>query len=138
MTTCSLCLPASPEHVLWQDARCRVIDVGDPDYAGYCRVVWSAHVREMSDLTTDERVHVMAVVQGVEISLRTLLNPVKINLAAFGNQVPHLHWHVIPRFSDDPHFPDPIWATRRRSGVRRNLAREILRGEIVRHLGASA
>jgi diadenosine tetraphosphate (Ap4A) HIT family hydrolase len=29
--------------------------------------------------------------------------------------VPHLHWHVIPRFADDPHFPNPVWGERKRS-----------------------
>ena len=49
--------------------------------------------------------------------LRAELAPDKINLATLGNQVPHLHWHVIPRFADDAHFPDPVWAARRRAGV---------------------
>jgi len=49
-------------------------------------------------------------------ALRALLQPDKVNLAALGNQVPHLHWHVIPRFADDTHFPDPVWATPRRAG----------------------
>jgi diadenosine tetraphosphate (Ap4A) HIT family hydrolase len=35
--------------------------------------------------------------------------------------VPHLHWHVIPRFADDAHFPDPVWASRRRDGVRHGI-----------------
>jgi len=48
--------------------------------------------------------------------LRDTLQPDKINLASLGNQVPHLHWHVIPRFADDAHFPDPIWAAARREG----------------------
>ena len=37
------------------------------------------------------------------------MQPHKINLASLGNVVPHLHWHVIPRYSDDLHFPNPIW-----------------------------
>jgi diadenosine tetraphosphate (Ap4A) HIT family hydrolase len=39
------------------------------------------------------------------------MKPDKINLASLGNMTPHLHWHVIPRFVDDKHFPAPIWAT---------------------------
>jgi diadenosine tetraphosphate (Ap4A) HIT family hydrolase len=39
------------------------------------------------------------------------MKPGKVNLASLGNQVPHLHWHVIPRYADDAHFPKPIWAT---------------------------
>jgi diadenosine tetraphosphate (Ap4A) HIT family hydrolase len=46
--------------------------------------------------------------------LRDALAPTKINLAALGNMVPHLHWHVIARFDWDSHFPQPIWGTRQR------------------------
>jgi diadenosine tetraphosphate (Ap4A) HIT family hydrolase len=39
----------------------------------------------------------------------------KMNLASLGNQTPHVHWHVVPRFRDDRHFPGPIWATPKRA-----------------------
>jgi diadenosine tetraphosphate (Ap4A) HIT family hydrolase len=54
----------------------------------------------------------MLVVFTVEAALRELLRPEKINLASLGNVTPHLHWHVIARFRDDPHFPNPIWGAR--------------------------
>ena len=38
----------------------------------------------------------------------------KINLAALGNMVPHLHWHVIERFDWDSHFPQAVWGARQR------------------------
>ena len=57
----------------------------------------------------------MDVVFAVESVLREQLDPHKINLASLGNAVPHLHWHVIPRYADDPHFPQPIWATAERA-----------------------
>ena len=41
--------------------------------------------------------------------LRERLQPTKINLAALGNKVPHLHWHVIARFEWDSHFPEAVW-----------------------------
>ena len=113
MNSCPLCHPEN-ETVLWQDDRCRVILVDDPDYPGFCRVIWGGHVREMTDLTEPERAHLMAVVFATEEILREMLQPAKINLASLGNQVPHLHWHVIPRFTDDAHFPDPVWAVRKR------------------------
>ncbi len=50
--------------------------------------------------------------------MRELLEPEKINLASFGNMVPHLHWHVIPRFADDPHFPNSVFGARQRDGAR--------------------
>ena len=105
---CPLCAPVG-EHVLWSDAHCRVIAVDDSDYPGFCRVILHAHVMEMSDLPILERRHLMEVVNAVETSLRALMSPDKINLASFGNMVPHLHWHVIPRFRDDRHFPEPVW-----------------------------
>jgi diadenosine tetraphosphate (Ap4A) HIT family hydrolase len=51
----------------------------------------------------------MTVVFGVEEVVRALFAPDKINLASFGNMTPHLHWHVIPRWRDDRHFPEPVW-----------------------------
>lgn len=57
----------------------------------------------------------MSAVFRVEAALRAVLKPDKINLASLGNMVPHVHWHVIPRFVDDRHFPDAIWASPRRA-----------------------
>lgn len=131
---CSLCTPPEAEATLWQDTRCRVIDVAAPDYPGYCRVVWNRHTGEMSDLTGAERAHLMRVVYAAEQALRALLRPDKINLASLGNQVPHLHWHVIPRFIDDPHFPDPIWAVRRREGRARRFDADALSRELARRM----
>lgn len=131
---CPLCSPTRADVILWQDAQCRVVDVGDSDYPGYCRVVWNAHIREMSNLPPAARAHLMAVVYAVEQALIEVLRPDKINLASLGNQVPHLHWHVIPRFVDDAHFPDAIWAVRRRDERPRPLNTSTLRRELLRRL----
>jgi diadenosine tetraphosphate (Ap4A) HIT family hydrolase len=95
--------------LLWENHDCRVVRVEDADYPGFCRVIWNAHVREMTDLSSDQRRSIMDIVFGVEQVIRELFSPYKINLASFGNMTPHLHWHVIPRWSDDLHFPEPIW-----------------------------
>jgi len=118
MTTASACPLCQPENenLLWRDATLRVILVKDPDYPAFCRVILNRHVQEMTDLPLEERLRLMQAVFAVETALRELLHPDKINLASLGNQVPHLHWHVIPRFGDDAHFPDPVWAARRRDG----------------------
>jgi diadenosine tetraphosphate (Ap4A) HIT family hydrolase len=115
-TGCALCA-ARDVPALWCDDRLRVVTASDPDYPGFLRVVWSAHVREMTDLATADREHCLRAVLAVEQALRDTLRPDKINLASLGNQVPHLHWHVIPRFADDAHFPEPVWASRRRPGL---------------------
>jgi diadenosine tetraphosphate (Ap4A) HIT family hydrolase len=99
----------------------RIVSAGDADYPGFLRVIWHDHVREMTDLTPADRAHCLRVVFAVEQVLRHTLRPDKVNVASLGNQVPHVHWHVIPRFADDAHFPDPVWAARRRAGVRHSF-----------------
>lgn len=59
----------------------------------------------------------MDVVLATERALRRVVQPDKINLASFGNAVPHLHWHVIPRWRDDSHFPESIWSAAQRAGA---------------------
>jgi diadenosine tetraphosphate (Ap4A) HIT family hydrolase len=112
--TCELC-DSDGGEVIWRDGQCRVVQVTEPGYPGFCRAIWNAHVAEMTDLNEAERAGFMRVVFTVEATLRELLQPDKVNLASLGNVTPHLHWHVIPRFRGDPHFPNPIWATPVRS-----------------------
>lgn len=107
-TACELCANAGGA-ILWQSANCRVVRVEDAHYPGFCRVIWRAHVKEMTDLSAAQRSELMAVVFAVEAAVRQGFKADKINLASFGNVVPHLHWHVIPRWVDDRHFPEPIW-----------------------------
>jgi diadenosine tetraphosphate (Ap4A) HIT family hydrolase len=115
--TCVFCDSAGGE-VLWDDGFARVILVGDADHPGYCRVILNAHRKEMTELTELDRARLMKAVFTVEQLLLELLRPDKINLASFGNMVPHLHWHVIPRFADDPHFPNPVFGKKLREGAR--------------------
>jgi len=100
----------------------RVTLVDEPNYPGYVRVIWNDHVREMSELQPDERERLMKTVFAVESAQRTVLNPLKINLASLGNLTPHLHWHVIARFSDDLHFPQPVWGAPQRTPDELGLA----------------
>ncbi|NDP48132.1 MAG: HIT family protein [Sulfuriferula multivorans] len=114
MADCPLC-DVQGETVLWQDTFCRVILAGEMDYPGFLRVIVNAHIKEMSDLPFTDQEKLMRVVFAAEAALRKVMQPNKINLASLGNGVPHLHWHVIPRFEDDPHFPNPVWGVRLRN-----------------------
>ncbi len=113
---CVLCLETGGS-VLWQDEFCRVVLAGEADYPGLCRVIPNRHVMEMTDLSTAEQTRLFLVVMAVEAALREIMVPDKINLASFGNVVPHLHWHVIPRYTGDKHFPEPIWGRPQRDVV---------------------
>ncbi|MDP3744276.1 MAG: HIT family protein [Methylotenera sp.] len=113
--SCVLCIP-STQKTLWLDDFCRVVLLYDTDYPAYCRVELLDHVKEMTDLTPLNRARMMKVVFAVETALRELLNPDKINLASLGNKTPHVHWHVIPRFENDKHFPNSHWGEALRDG----------------------
>ena len=107
--TCPLCA-LKPDQLLWSGAGIQVLAVTDSPFPGYTRVIWQDHVAEMTDLSDEQRQHLMAAIYLVEQTQREQLGTTKINLAQFGNQVPHLHWHIIPRWKDDPFFPDTAWS----------------------------
>lgn len=121
---CDLCqlLEAPGAALIWGDDRVSVVAVDEAEYPGFTRVVWNAHVKEMTDLPAPDRVRVMDVVWAVESAQREVLAPEKINLASFGNMTPHVHWHVIPRYRDDAHFPNPTWAVAQRASSAEVLA----------------
>lgn len=112
---CPLCSPTN-EQPLWQNKQTRVIAVNDHPYTpAFCRVIWHEHIAEMTDLPHQKRHELMEVVYAVEHAMRSVLTPSKINLASLGNQVPHLHWHVIARFTEDAYFPDTVWHSAKNS-----------------------
>lgn len=92
----------------------RIIQASEAGFPAFYRVIWNRHVAEFSDLSASERQVCMHAVAKVEQVLRSELQPAKINLAALGNMVPHLHWHVIARFDWDSHFPAPVWGAAQR------------------------
>jgi diadenosine tetraphosphate (Ap4A) HIT family hydrolase len=105
---CELC-KVTGETPLWRGQHCRVILVEDKNYPGFCRVIWNDHIKEMTDLSISMRTEMMNIVFAVEEAVRNVMQPEKINLASLGNMTPHLHWHIIPRYADDMHFPNAVW-----------------------------
>ena len=127
---CELC-EADGGRMVLSNAFLRVVLVDEPAFPGFARVIWHAHVREMSDLDDCERARLMRAVFAVERAQRDVLKPAKINLASLGNVTPHLHWHVIARAVDDSHFPQPVWGQRQREpDPARLLEWQALRGRL--------
>ena len=119
---CELCTRPNSREI-WHDDFLYVIDASSHELPGYIRVVLNRHVKEMTDLTSNEQRHVMEVVFFIESTMRSYLKPEKINLAEFGNMTPHLHWHIIARFADDAYFPEAIWAGKIRTSNQASLNR---------------
>jgi diadenosine tetraphosphate (Ap4A) HIT family hydrolase len=135
---CELCAGTGGE-VLHRHAQYRVVLVDDPHYPGFCRVIWNTHIKEMTDLSIEDRTLFMHAVWQVEAALRETMRPDKINLACLGNMTPHLHWHVIPRYADDVQFPGPIWSEARRAPITAGLEARtallpVLRAAIIQRL----
>jgi len=77
---CDLChlLAAPGAALIWSDDRVSVVAVDEAEYPGFTRVVWNAHVKEMTDLAPADRVRVMDVVWAVESAQREVLAPEKL------------------------------------------------------------
>jgi diadenosine tetraphosphate (Ap4A) HIT family hydrolase len=113
LASCELCQNAGG-HLIWLQGGWRVIRVADEAFPAFYRVIYQRHIAEFSQLELQEQQRCMRLVAAVEGVLLSELRPTKVNLAAFGNMVPHLHWHVVARFDWDSHFPQPIWGVRQR------------------------
>lgn len=107
---CPLCQSAGGQLV-FEHSKFRVIWADEPLYPGFLRLVWQSHVREFSDLPEPDQLLCMNAVVLLERFVLQEMKADKVNLATLGNVVAHLHWHVIPRFTDDAHFPAPVWAS---------------------------
>ena len=82
----------------------------------WLKIFTKRKIKEFSEANGEER---MVIWQALDIIERTMLahfKPEKINIAQFGNYLPHLHWHIMARFKDDSFFPEPMWGEKQREG----------------------
>ncbi len=108
MSTCVLC-NEDIAQVVYKNQLFRIILPDDSLYPGFVRLILNSHYKEMTDLSISDANKVFSAIFTIEKLVRLYLNPDKINVASLGNVVPHLHWHIIPRFYNDAHYPNPIW-----------------------------
>ena len=92
---------------LW--ALSRVLLMEDANYPLLILVPARAGLRDFHDLASEDLPAMMAEIVRASRTLEALFDPVKLNVAALGNQVPQLHIHVIARRTDDPAWPKPVW-----------------------------
>lgn len=70
--------------------------------------------RELGDVPKELRARLWEVYDIVEFEMKAYYKPQKINMASFGNMLPRVHIHVMARFEDDSHFPNPMWGEKLR------------------------
>ncbi len=123
MTAATASTPPAPRCALcdgvgglavWESDWMRLVRADEALHPATYRLVWQRHVAEFTDLPRLQRLACMDALVLVEQELRAALQPHKLNLASLGNLVPHLHWHVIPRWEWDAHWPQAVWAAPQR------------------------
>lgn len=119
---CPLCHVNEASRQIWQNDSLRIVWGAEADHPCLVQVVWQAHAQEMCDLSPADKEHVMQAVFAVEAAMKAVFKPKKLNMASLGNWVPHLHWHIIPRWEDDAHWPNSIWAAKQRDASQRGVA----------------
>ena len=109
MSECELCV-TSTLPLLWQNNHFRVILVNNQNIRGYLRLELIEHVKEIHHLTPAIQSEMYKIMNIIENIVNDVYSPDKINLASLGNKTPHIHWHIIPRFTNDNFFPQSIWS----------------------------
>ena len=81
-------------------------------YRGYCILVYdNKHVTRIDQLTDREWTMLARDIHAAETAIYQSMRPEHVNIASIGMIVPHLHWHIIPRYIGDPRWGGPIWTT---------------------------
>ncbi|WP_220399675.1 HIT family protein [Filimonas effusa] len=72
-------------------------------YPGRCVVAYkNAHKEEIFELSDAERELFTKDVARVAKAVKTAFNAGKINYGAYGDKMPHIHFHIVPKYEDKP------------------------------------
>ena len=88
---------------------CRLLLMNDSTYPWFILVPERADIREVHELPDADQIRLISESSILSRWLTESFKAEKINVAALGNMVPQLHWHVIVRHTTDPAWPGPVW-----------------------------
>ncbi len=86
----------------------------EPSEIPWVKVFTKRKIKEFSECTLEEKTEIFRIIDIAEKSMLEYFNADKINIASFGNMLPHVHWHVMARFETDSYFPEPMWGKKQR------------------------
>ncbi|MBL8796805.1 MAG: HIT family protein [Planctomycetia bacterium] len=131
-TACPLCEktadPNQLSELVWEFPLSVAVLGEWQQYRGYCVLLLRKHGAELSELSEQDRRQFLDDMSLTAQAIERAFRPRKMNYEMLGNQVPHMHWHLIPRYPDDPDARQPIWGPVERAGADAVLA-DRLRGE---------
>ena len=82
----------------------------DQRFRGYCVLILDRHATELTQLEPDVAEAFYRDLLRATRAVETAMRPDKMNICLLGNTVPHLHWHITPRYVGDPRWNQPHWA----------------------------
>ena len=113
---CPFCEPRANENKYW--SKVATLSVATlylqkaQTYRGYCLLIFdSRHATRPSQLDENEWSSFCSDLYLAQQAIESVTKPDHMNVAALGNQISHLHWHIIPRYEGDSRWGGPIWTT---------------------------
>lgn len=73
-------------------------------YRGYALLLLKDHIRDLHQLPPDVQAGLFAELMRATAAVVSAYHPDKMNHLSLGNAEPHIHWHIIPRYADDPYY----------------------------------
>ena len=73
--------------------------------------------KEMSEVPELIKFEIYETLDKIEKEMLSYYKPRKINIASFGNYMPHVHWHIMSRFEEDSYYPEPMWGEKQREST---------------------
>ena len=80
----------------------------------WLKIFTHVEYKELSDMPKELRFKLYELYDIVELEMKNYYNPIKMNLASFGNMLPRVHLHVMARYENDSFFPNPMWGEKLR------------------------
>ena len=120
-----------PKNLVFYESRVSVAKLNpDQAFEGYTFLTLKWHEEEIYRLADKDRKQFLEDMSLVASALSKAFNPDKMNYELLGNSMPHLHWHLVPRYTSDPMWGRPIWAGNRRRKRLNAEVYELLTGKV--------
>ena len=80
----------------------------------WLKIFTQKEIKEFSQCNKETKIAILEALDIIEKEMLNYFKPEKINIASFGNYVPHVHFHIQARFKEDSYFPEPTWGKKQR------------------------
>ena len=86
----------------------------EPFEIPWLKIFTQEPLKEFSHCSQQLKLEILRALDICEKEMIEYFQPTKINIASFGNYLPHVHFHIQARFEQDSYFPEPTWGKKQR------------------------